>query len=100
MASNCLTSTTALALSRKLGLSAAGPLCRDLRSKAGMRALIAATKTKRVGTEPESGLLAFEDGDRDPDTINSAFHAVQSIKGAADDAGAAPPAEPGEPDLL
>ena len=93
-------SKATLLLAGRLDLSAAGPLCRDLQAMPGMAALIDATNIKRVGAEPESGLLAFENCDRDPDTNNSAFHAVQSIKGAADDAGAALPAVPGELDLL
>jgi hypothetical protein len=90
------TSTAALALSEKFDLGAAGTLCRALQSMPGIPALIDAAKMKRVGVEPEGGLLAFENRDRDPDTIDSPFHAVQSIKGAADDAGAALPAAPGE----
>lgn len=33
--------------------------------------------------ELESGLIAIEDGDRDPETINAVFRAVHSIKGGA-----------------
>ena len=33
--------------------------------------------------ELESGLLAMEGGDQDPETINAVFRAVHSIKGGA-----------------
>ena len=46
--------------------------------------------------ELEIGLLAFEDGDADPETVNAVFRAVHSIKGGAgafslDDSGRASP---------
>jgi hypothetical protein len=99
MACKYPTSTAALVLSVKLDLSAAGPLCRHLQSMPGMPTLIDVTKIKRVGAEPERRLPAFENYDRNSDIINPAFHAVQPIKGAADDAGAALSAAPGELDL-
>jgi two-component system chemotaxis sensor kinase CheA len=33
--------------------------------------------------ELETGLLAIDDGDRDPETVNAVFRAVHSIKGGA-----------------
>jgi two-component system, chemotaxis family, sensor kinase CheA len=33
--------------------------------------------------ELESGLLAIQDGDSDPETVNAVFRAVHSIKGGA-----------------